>query len=280
MKEFALAKEHQRVDTMEKESKMQIVIPTYRRANIQRTFQCLPQKWKDRTTFVCDQEDMDKLKFKYGSTSKAQYVLTPDHVKTIAQKRAWIIKSFPYEKILMMDDDLRIDVRIPNTQKLLVAKPEQVDEHMVKVEAMLDKYRHIGISPRQGNNRLMDEWVPNTRIMYALAYHLPTVRDNCELGRIETREDFDYNLQLLRKGFENRVYSWMTVGQDQYNAPGGASTERTIQSSNEDAEKLAALHPGFVKVVDKEYSTSINRKEVVVYWKKAYESSQKEKIAC
>lgn len=259
---------------------MQIVIPTYRRANSQRTFQCLPQKWKDRTTFVCDQEDMDKLKFKYASTTKAEFILTPDHVKTIAQKRAWIIKSFPYEKVLMMDDDLRIDVRIPDTVKLLVAKPDQVDEHMVQIEDMIGPYAHVGISPRQGNNRLLEKWIKNTRMMYALGYHLPTLRQHCELGRIETREDFDYNLQLLRKGFENRVYSHMTAGQDQYNAPGGASTERTIQSSNEDAEKLAALHPGFVKVVDKEYSTSISRKEVVVYWKKALESFKKEDIAC
>lgn len=256
---------------------MQIIIPTYRRTNIQKTFLAMSPKWRAKTTFVADEQDTAALRIKFGS-SGARFVVVPENVHSIAQKRAWIMNTATNEHILMLDDDLRFDARIEGTQKLLVIKDHAIfDFHMDKVEAMLHSgIRHLGISPRQGNNRLTEEWVPNTRIMYSLGYHLPTVREHCELGRIETREDFDYNLQLLRKGFENRVYSHMTTGQDQYNAEGGCSLNRTIEASNKDAEYLASLHPGLVKVVEKAYTTSVPRKEVVVYWKKALESSKKE----
>jgi hypothetical protein len=257
---------------------MQIVIPTYRRTQTQKTFKQLPAHWKARTIFVADEEDTKRLHFNFRDTG-ATFTVVPEEITSIAKKRAWIIKTFKHEHILMLDDDLRFDSRIEGTQKLLVAKPHEVDFHLNKIEKKFEEgFRHLGISPRQGNNRLEEEWVPNTRMMYSLGYHLPTLREHCELGRIETREDFDYNLQLLKKGFENRVYSHMTTGQDQYNADGGCSLQRTVDASNEDAEQLAALHPGLVKVTQKEYTTSVPRKEVVVYWKKALQQS-KEKAA-
>lgn len=271
-----LAKDKVNQEAVIKEYKMHIVIPTYRRTQTQKTFKAMSPKWKARTTFVADEEDTKRLQFNFKDTG-AQFMVAPSSIKSIAQKRAWIIETFPQDHILMLDDDLRFDARIEGTNKLLVIKDAKIfDFHMDKFAEEMKKFAHMGISPRQGNNRLEQEWVPNTRIMYSLGYHLPTLRKHCELGRIETREDFDYNLQLLKKGFENRVYSHMTVGQDQYNAEGGCSIDRTMEASNADAEKLAALHPGLVKVVDKDYTTSVPRKEVVVYWKKALEMSKKE----
>jgi len=105
-----------------------------------------------------------------------------------------------------------------------------------------------------------------------LGYNVPIVKRECELGRIETREDMDYTLQLLRKGFPNIVFFNLCVDQ-KYNSPGGASLERTVESSNADAEKLATLHPGFVRITEKKYKSSLPRKEVVCSWKKAFKSA-------
>jgi hypothetical protein len=41
-----------------------------------------------------------------------------------------------------------------------------------------------------------------------------------------------------------------------------------VAKSDAEAEKLAALHPGLVKVVQKDYK-GVPRKEVIVQWKKA-----------
>jgi hypothetical protein len=45
--------------------------------------------------------------------------------------------------------------------------------------------------------------------------------------------------------------AWHTTVNDQrqYDAPGGATNERTIERSDADAYELARLHPGYVRVV-------------------------------
>lgn len=251
---------------------MRIIIPTYRRTGIQHTFNTLPPKWQAATTFVCDQEDADKLALRYTDTS-CSFLVTEPGIDTIAKKRALILRYYAetgVDKIVMMDDDLRFAVRITNDTKLLPAARTQIDLYLVMLKQQLDKTMHAGWSARQGNNRKPAGWDGPARMMYVLGYRPADVVQHCELGRIETREDFDYTLQLLRKGFPNAVNNDICADQG-YNAPGGCSLSRTVESSNADAHRLAELHPGLVKATQKDYEGSVPRVEVVVQWKKALE---------
>ena len=57
---------------------------------------------------------------------------------------------------------------------------------------------------------------------------------------------------------------------------GGCSTYRTMELQGAAAEKLAAKHHPFVKVVIKKTKTAwggAERKDVIVQWKKAYQSA-------
>jgi hypothetical protein len=117
-------------------------------------------------------------------------------------------------------------------------------------------------------------------MMYSLGYYLPIVVKECELGRIETREDMDLTLQLLRKGFPNAVWHTTVNDQRKFNAPGGASIKRTIESSNADAYKLAQLHPGYVSTVERPYKASVPRIEVVCQWQKALQDGRKKNSHC
>jgi hypothetical protein len=85
----------------------------------------------------------------------------------------------------------------------------------------------------------------------------------------------DVTLQLLRKGYPDAV--WMTTVNDQrkFDAPGGVSDQRTIESSNRDARRLEQLHPGYVTTIEKKYKSSVPRVEVVCQWKKAFEDGCK-----
>lgn len=250
---------------------MQIVIPTYRRVHDQATFLGLPGELHKRVTFVVDERDSAGLWAKYRETGVTMLVHPPG-IATIAQKRAWILGSMKHEKIVMLDDDLRFAARLtPESTKLAPATPLQVLEGFIRLEDALSLYAHAGFSARQGNNNLEAGWHENTRMMYVLGYRTEVVREHCQLGRIEHREDMDYTLQLLRAGFANSVYTDLCVDQ-RYNAAGGASASgRTVAASNADAHKLAELHPGVVKVVQKAYSGSVPRQEVIVQWKKAYQ---------
>lgn len=252
---------------------LHIIIPTFRRPNSQSTFSHLPPEWKKRTTFVLDQRDHDKLEplFRY---SGCQFVVHPPEIDSIAKKRAWIIMSKAWDKILMLDDDLRPCSRRTGTG-LPTALPEEVDQIMETIQIKLDHFIHVGISARQGNVHLDPGWNLNTRMMYALGYDTKRLRKLVELGkitlgRVEYREDMELTLQLLKLRHPNAVYADICVDQRGYAKEGGVQADgRTVEKSNAEAEKLAALHPGLVRIVEKAYKTSVPRKEVVVSWKKA-----------
>ncbi len=242
---------------------MRIYIPTYERPNTQTTFNALPPNWQQRTTFVLNAWDR-KYMDKWILDSGAEFLITD--LKTIAAKRAFIISQALERKICMMDDDLRFSVR--SAGKLVKAQKIDINRHLYELSDKLDEFVHAGFSARQGNNRLPDGWKTPHRMMYVLGYRPSVLREKCELGRIETREDFDYTLQLLRQGYPNAVQCDICVDQ-KYNMKGGCSSQRTVEASNADADKLAELHPGYVKVVEKEYLASVPRREVTVQWKKA-----------
>lgn len=254
---------------------MRIFIPTYRRTNQQLTYANLPKLWRKHTVFVCDERDAPFLRV-LAKPDGAGILLVPDYVKTIAQKRAWLIRTRSEESILMLDDDLRFACRRdPKSSQLLTATEDEKMKFINQMNSNLERYAHAGFSGR-GFAQDYNGWIENRRMMYALGYRPGVLRKYCELGRIETREDFDYTLQLMKLGFPNSVCYDFVVDQKGYGAKGGASEERTIESSNEDAKKLAELHPGLVRVVEKEYSHSIPRLEVVVSWAKAFKQSSDE----
>jgi hypothetical protein len=182
----------------------------------------------------------------------------------------------------MFDDDLRFSVRIsPDDTKLRQATHEDLDRRLTDLGAELCELVHVGWSMRQGNNTVKGAtYIKNARMCYVLGYDCKKILElelsgNLELGRIRFREDMDLTLQLLRLGYSNTVY--FDVAADQvsgFAAKGGCSDERTLEASNAEAYRLAELHPGLVKVVDKNYEGSLNRKEVVVQWKKSFAQSQ------
>jgi hypothetical protein len=258
---------------------MQIVIPTRGRTNQQITLQSLPGELRKRTTLVCPKDEAVTLARLYKDVD---IVVEPSGSTTISRTRAWIMRTWleaGYDKILMLDDDLTFATRISETDWHL--RPIEGDELIPEFERLANKlgpeFPHVGFGPRQGNNNIASGWKTPDRMIYSLGYHLPTVVKECELGRIETREDMDVTLQLLRKGYPNAV--WHTTVHDQRAsyAAGGCSCYRSIESSNADAYKLARLHPGYVSIRKKIYKSSPDRLEPVCQWKEALEDGRSQK---
>lgn len=260
---------------------MQIVIPSYRRMPRQATLSYLPPEWCLKTTLVVDQADADLQKL--YDLRGARMMVHPPEIDTIAKKRAWIIRNPEFNKIVMFDDDLRFAVRHADTghSKLHQATHTDLNGYLEDFSGMLDTYLHCGWSARQGNNNQKEEAIYNGRMMFVLGYRCDLIRGlvgsgDVHLGRVRTREDMELTVQLLKLGHTNWID--FRIAADQvggYAAKGGCSDERTVESSNEDAEEFARLHPGIVKVVEKSYKGSLNRKEVIVQWKKAFAASQR-----
>lgn len=261
---------------------MKILIPTYRRCNSQATFNNIPDNWKKEVVMVVDKQDAEELQAK-PEFQGIDFWVRPEGIKGIAQKRRWMFQNILEDKIVMMDDDLSFEVRtgIKASERkegenlTRAANQEDLSHYLYELSMKLDSYAHAGFSVRRHNDKLPDGWFENSRIQCVLGFRPEIVRNHCELGRIELREDFDYTLQLLKKGFPNAICAEILFSQ-QINAPGGVSTYRTTEYSNEEAKRLEAFHPGIVKAIARKYRTQSKtdfgeRIEVICYWKKAYE---------
>lgn len=256
---------------------MDIVIPTRGRWDLKLTCDTLPRELRKNVWIVCPSTETNRHR-DVRPWLGDRIVPQPDNAMTIAKKRAWIMRtwgctSLPHrDRIVMLDDDLRFFVkREDDPKRLRTATEDDVILYFEELAKMLGpKYVHAGFGSRLFNNAKEPGWEIAKRMQYVLGYYLPIVRQECDLsGRIETREDMDYVLQLLRKGHPNAVCHTLVVEQsNDYAARGGCSGQRTTASSDADAERLAELHPGLVRVVQKNYKGS-PRKEVVVRWEAA-----------
>lgn len=245
---------------------MKIYIPTRGRVGKQITLRSLPAKLRERTWLVCPKDELSQHK-EYHPNVLAQ----PSSVKSISEKREWIIKQAHKSgevKLAMIDDDCGFYARGEKGLLKEYATDKLLIQTFAWVEKQLDKFAHVGLSSRMGNNHVEEAIKQTGRMMHFLAYSVDTAVTHIKFNRVKQREDFDYTLQLLRKGYDNLIKYDVCVAPGSYGAKGGCDAERTVAGSDEEAEKLAALHPGLVKVVQKDYKGT-PRKEVVVQWKKA-----------
>src|SRR6201981_2746776 len=141
----------------------------------------------------------------------------------ISRTREWILDELAFQRderyVLMVDDDMDFCYR-PN-----MADPAlETIKDLERFEAMFETleqwlkegFVHVGIGARQGSNHVFEPYRDVARMMNAYAYDTQALRDiGVKMGRVPVMEDFDLTLQLLRKGYPNRVsyqYVWNQRG--------------------------------------------------------------------
>jgi hypothetical protein len=177
--------------------------------------------------------------------------------------------------MILLDDDLRFfRKRWDNRERLQLCTPGDVQEMFKAMFKLLKRFGHVGVSPREGNNRRTEYSLKNVRMMRVLGYDRDRVPPSCRFDRVPTKQDFDMTLQLLRAGIQNCVlYEWAN---NQYASglKGGCDTYRTEEMNNASAEALKRLHPRFVTLVQRSNSNwkgfgSEFRTEVKIQWKQS-----------
>ena len=207
-------------------------------------------------------------------------VTLPDAIRTIAPTRQWIVENVGEEKALVMvDDDLVFyKRRDDDAEKLRDISPVELRHAFFQLEKeLLSGAAHAGFAPREGANRCTSKFMTNTRIMRVLGYRRDVLLKECiTFGRLPVMEDFDVALRLLRAGYHNIILNDYAHNQAGSGKEGGCSHFRTKELHAACAEKLAELHPRFVRVVEKTTKGAWGggtRKDVFIQWKKAYDSS-------
>lgn len=216
---------------------------------------------------------------------KSVVLPVPETVVSIGPTRNWILKyakRHRLQKIIMMDDDLKFDKRrVDDPSKFTPTTMEDFRELRFAIYRELDSFVHVSVLAREGGNREREPRLFCSRPLRVYAYNVPVVLSSkCWFTEDPTMfmDDFDMTLKLLRKGYKNCVIADFVNGQVSSNSRGGASELRTSELQKISAEKLKLANPDFVKLVTKKTKTSWGwgeRTDVVVSWKKAYESSQR-----
>jgi hypothetical protein len=187
----------------------------------------------------------EPLARKHSTRDGRVLVMSEPGVKGIAATRKLIgrmAETFGCDRFLMLDDDLRLFHRTSATDvKLLPNNTNDNVRMLADVERALDKYAHVGISPRQFNNamkRHQNEYC--VRIIRALAFRTREF-NLCTHGRVDIMEDFDVTLQLLAKGYPNwQLIDW-AQDQPKTQSAGGCSDYRTHDLHARNVRKVARL---------------------------------------
>ena len=250
---------------------MIIVIPTYGRVDRQTTLKETPPALHKYVWLCCVAEEMSPL---MAATGHDQFFTQPSAVTTIHQKREFIMqwcKKKGVEKVMMLDDDMFWQARGLKGLIKEYATEKHIVGAMKEMSKLLGEFAHAGFSSRLGNNRVASDYARTTRMMHSLGYNVAAYHEaGARFDRVHGKEDFDVTLQLLKKGYDNVVVYHTCISPGKYDAPGGCSTERTLETANANAQKLKDFHPDHVSVVHKEFKNN-PRLEVMMKWKKAFE---------
>lgn len=259
---------------------MDIFIMTFGRCHRQSTWQNLPASIQERTKLVV-QEQESRMFLEAGWPVNTFFPL-PEYLNGagIGKARQWLIESFgPH--VCMLDDDLEFAVRRSDDPTKFRAPTEADIVAMFDciADSLEEGYALVGVAAREGANRNTAQFLTATRQMrvHGVNTNLASRKLGARYDRIPVMEDFDFILQLLERGFPNRVLNGWVSNQHGSDVAGGCSTYRTPELQTIAANALADLHPGFVKVVKKKTKTSwggAERTDVIIQWKRAYESSR------
>ena len=206
--------------------------------------------------------------------SQTNKLVVPDTFR-FSDIRQFILQQ-PGEFHALFDDDIRLYRRhTPGMTNLRYAeKPDDIRDMLSWMESQLqDGYVHGGISPREGNNRVPESTTSNCRVCRAHFYNADVVRaEQFDFRDVVEKQDFHFSLTMLELGYPSIVSYEFAQGQHASNMAGGCSIYRTPEMLAEGALRLAALHPGFVKVTMPKTKTAWRggAPDVVCYWKKAF----------
>ncbi len=255
---------------------MDIFICTHGRQDRQITYKELPREIRERTTLVIQEREVHWWKEKWEDYN---FLVLPTHITTIGPTREYLVNNYG-PKICMLDDDIVFATRRDDEPTKFVPSSMQDIVNLFRgIEEELDHHAHVGVSHREGANRNTEPHLYNSRYMRILAYRTDILRKECEYGRVVVMEDFDINLQLLKKGYKSILINNYVHNQGGSDTSGGCSTFRTPKVQTETAYEMARLHDPFVKAVKKQTKTSWGggeRTDVIIYWKKAFASAKEE----
>lgn len=248
---------------------MQIFIPTRGRVNKQITLSILPPSVLEKTWLVVPSGEAKAFNY-------ARIMEAPREIKGISATRAYIMEKSKDSKVVLIDDDVKLCIRRKQSRSgawcYELATANEIKLLFEIADSLLDTFSHGGMTHRQDGWAIKSPILLNQRCYDLAFYNRASIGDKA-VFRLELMEDFDFTLQLLKAGLPNFHLTEYAISTTGSNSEGGCSLYRTAKMQADCAHRLAALHPGLVKPVQRNTKSSWGggaRTDVRISWKKAY----------
>jgi hypothetical protein len=256
---------------------MKIYIPTRGRIATQTTWQSIGDWGRQNACLVCPESEVS------SHIHRGRNVLSRGDVTGINNVREFIMDHAienRIEKIIMLDDDLIFGKRISSHGPSLRKTTEDDMYYLFeRMGHLLNEYKHVGVSPRQMNDKHYPSVLKHGMRINAVHGLRPLDISNYEIryNDVDLMEDYYMTLSLFAKGQPNAVIvDWTWDQRGGSGQKGGCSNYRTPELQEQASHKLAELFPDFVKVVEKETKTGWEgmkkRYDVRVQWKRAFKA--------
>lgn len=208
----------------------------------------------------------------------------------LSSQRQYLLSNSKNKYVFLMDDDLSFQFR--ENGKLRNCTPNDMERMLSSVLKHHSDFPIVGISSRFGNNRVLEDFVDNTRVSRCYSVDTDIFKSlNITIAPFEPfiMQDFYLVLQFLTRGKTNRVLYNFSQGDGGSNTEGGVSKYRNPELMKKVADFLHEKYPHFVVVKEKKTKGSWKnfpkdkegnsiRTDVNIFWKRAYLSSKRKNI--
>jgi hypothetical protein len=253
-----------------------IFIPTLGRPDNQITYSNLCDKWKAKTILVVQEHEAHLYK-------DYNILVLPAHIKSLPPTREWIAQQNIGKVYGVFDDDLKFYRTRMKGETFDKSKRKMTDEDFDDLENTICEWLGnditvCGLSNAVRPPNIVDEYEDIKSVSQLFFFDGRKVPvDDISWNDCTCTEDTHVLLQLIKKGFKSRISNRFRYESAPPAVAGGCSTYRDVSKQNESNLTLFKLHPGLVRLVEKEVKrggfagqTAIH---VVVQWKKAYKTS-------
>lgn len=257
-----------------------VCVPSLKRSRVfyDNTFQSIPKSWRKRTyLFVHKSEVKDYVSHEIP---KRQIIPIPDKLKGLGRFRQFVVDNSPSDKILLLDDDLKICNRVrvdKNKYRVRTADDRDLEECYGLVFGWL-KDKKIAQTAIGSEWRCHEKPAVVENAMCGMAVGLDIKKMRISEIRYDTfpmiMSDVQVCLNFLLHGYQNKLTFDYVLRRLPPNTGGGSSVYRTREMMDEWSNKLAIMFPKLVSVYKRSNDwpgLGPGTTNARVYWKKAAE---------
>ena len=249
-----------------------IYIPTLGRSHNQITFDNMTENAQRVTRLVVQPKEKDLY-------PNYPIIVLPDNDIGITATRKWIWNKGKNQRYIVMDDDVKMACRKPwhdgeKTKRLMT---ESDWHHMLtEISQWMDEGIAWGGCRTGGLPPAGKEYIDNTGTAEVFFFDGTQLPDADELDwELSTAEDISLSLQLLSKGYSNRVWDRFVYLSDFVGTEGGCmDMGRDLKMINENHAKLISKFPNYVSYNGTKEMMGGTFNKIKVQYKKAYKDSK------